>query len=261
MREVSYLAANDVREVTLLGQTVEAYGHDLDDTPDLGDLMRDLSAIERLARIRFLTSYPRDMTARILQAVAELPKVMECFSLPVQAGSDAVLDSMRRGYTKAEYLAKVAEVRALMPDAGITTDVIVGYPGETEADFEETLELLEDLRFDKVHTAAYSPRPGTIAYRKMPDDIPAEVKSERLQAVNALEERLSREINATLLGTIQTVLVEGVNKRDQPYGRTRTGKLTHLDAPARTGTLVDVRIDHAGPFALRGSAVDALAVV
>ena len=186
---------------------------------------------------------------------------MECFSLPVQAGSDAVLDSMRRGYTKAEYLAKVAEVRALMPDAGITTDVIVGYPGETEADFEETLELLEDLRFDKVHTAAYSPRPGTIAYRKMPDDIPAEVKSERLQAVNALEERLSREINATLLGTIQTVLVEGVNKRDQPYGRTRTGKLTHLDAPARTGTLVDVRIDHAGPFALRGAAVDALAVV
>ena len=189
VREVAYLAANDVREVTLLGQTVEAYGHDLDDKPDLGDLMRELSAIERLARIRFLTSYPRDMTARILEAVAGLPKVMECFSLPVQAGSDAVLDSMRRGYTKAEYLAKVAEVRALMPDAGITTDVIVGYPGETEADFEETLELLRDLRFDKVHTAAYSPRPGTIAFRKMPDDIPAEVKSERLQRVNAVEEQ------------------------------------------------------------------------
>ncbi len=261
VREVAYLAANDVREVTLLGQTVEAYGHDLDGAPDLGDLMRELSAIERIARIRFLTSYPKDMTPRILAAVAELPKVMECFSLPVQAGSDAVLDSMRRGYTKAEYLEKLAEVRGLMPDAGITTDVIVGYPGETEADFEETIELLEDLRFDKVHSAAYSPRPGTIAHRKLPDDVPAEVKSERLQRVNAIEERISREINESLLGTTQTILIEGVSKKGQHYGRTRTGKLVHLDAPARTGALVDVHIDHAGPFALRGSAVDALAVV
>ena len=261
VREVAYLATNDVREVTLLGQTVEAYGHDLADQPDLGDLMRELSAIERLARIRFLTSYPKDMTPRILEAVAELPKVMECFSLPVQSGSDAVLESMRRGYTKAEYLEKVAEVRALMPDAGITTDVIVGYPGETEADFEETLELVEDLRFDKVHTAAYSPRPGTLAYRKMPDDVPPDVKAERLQRLNAAEERISHEINATLLGTTQAILIEGVSKKRQHYGRTRTGKLVHLDAPARTGALVDVHIDHAGPFALRGSAVDALAVV
>ena len=261
VREVAYLAANDVREVTLLGQTVEAYGHDLDGAPDLGDLMRELSAIERLARIRFLTSYPKDMTPRILEAVAELPKVMECFSLPVQAGSDAVLESMRRGYTKAEYLEKLADVRALMPGAGITTDVIVGYPGETEADFQETLDLLEDLRFDKVHSAAYSPRPGTIAWRKLSDDVPAEVKAERLQRVNALEERISSEINESLVGTTQTILVEGVSKKGQHYGRTRTGKLVHLDAPARPGALVDVRIDHAGPFALRGQAVDALAVV
>src|SRR6185295_9787170 len=134
--------------VTLLGQTVEAYGHDLAAQPDLGDLMRELSAIERLQRIRFLTSYPRDMTHRILEAVAELPKVMECFSLPVQSGSDAVLESMRRGYTRDEYVAKVREVRDLMPAAGITTDVIVGYPGEREADFEATCELLEALRFD-----------------------------------------------------------------------------------------------------------------
>ncbi len=261
VREVAYLAANDVREVTLLGQTVEAYGHDLGDTPDLGDLMRELSAIERLDRIRFLTSYPKDMTPRILEAVAELPKVMECFSLPVQSGSDAVLQSMRRGYTKAEYLDKVAEVRALMPDAGITTDVIVGHPGETGADFEETLALVEDLRFDKVHTAAYSPRPGTFAYRNLPDDVPAEIKSERLQRLNAVEERISLEINESLLGTTPEILVEGTSKKGQPYGRTRTGKLVHLDAPARTGALVDVHIDHAGPFALRGTAVDALAVV
>ena len=260
VREAAYLTANGVREVTLLGQTVEAYGHDLEDAPDLGDLMRELSTLEPLERIRFLTSYPKDMTPRILEAVAELPKVMECFSLPVQSGSDAVLESMRRGYTLAEYLAKVAEVRALMPDAGITTDIIVGYPGETEADFAKTLAVLEALRFDKVHVAAYSTRPGTIAHRTMDDDVPAAVKSERLQRLQTVQDRISQEINATYLGSEQTILVEGVRK-GQPFGRTRTGKLVHLDEPARVGALVDVRIEHAGPFALRGVAVDAVGVV
>jgi tRNA-2-methylthio-N6-dimethylallyladenosine synthase len=257
VREVACLVANGVREVTLLGQTVEAYGHDLPGQPDLGDLMRELSGLERLQRIRFLTSYPRDMTHRILEAVAELPKVMECFSLPVQAGSDSVLGSMRRGYTQAEYVAKVAEVRELMPAAGITTDVIVGYPGETEADFEQTCELLEELRFDKVHVAAYSPRPGTIAWRKMEDDVPAAVKSERLHRVEEIEERISREINETYVGTVQPVLVEGV-RDGKPFGRTRTGKLVHIESPARTGSMVDVRIEHAGPFSLRGVLEDAL---
>lgn len=257
VREVAYLAANGVREVTLLGQTVEAYGHDLAEQPDLGDLMRELSAIERLERIRFLTSYPKDMTHRILEAIAELPKVMECFSLPVQAGSDRVLESMRRGYTRAEYLEKIAEVRALMPNAGITTDVIVGYPGETEADFEETVSLLEEVRFDKVHVAAYSPRPGTIAYRKMEDDVPAATKAEWLHRVEAIENRISREINETYVGTVQEILVEGI-RGEQPFGRTRTGKLVHLDAVARIGSMVDVRIEHAGPFSLRGTPVDAL---
>ena len=260
VREAAYLTANGVREVTLLGQTVEAYGHDLADAPDLGDLMRELSTLERLERIRFLTSYPKDMTPRILEAVAELPKVMECFSLPVQSGSDAVLESMRRGYTLDEYLAKVAEVRALMPDAGITTDIIVGYPAETEADFAKTLAILEALRFDKVHVAAYSTRPGTIAHRTMDDDVPAEVKSERLQRLQTVEDRISQEINATYLGSEQTILVEGVRK-GQPFGRTRTGKLVHLDEPARVGALVDVSIEHAGPFALRGTVVDAVGVV
>ncbi len=257
VREVAYLTAHGVREVTLLGQTVEAYGHDLPEAPDLGDLMRELSALERLARIRFLTSYPRDMTHRILEAVAELPKVMECFSLPVQAASDAVLDSMRRGYTKAEYLAKLAEVRGLMPLAGITTDIIVGYPGETDADFEETCEMLESVRFDKVHVAAYSPRPGTIAYRKMEDDVPTDEKARRLHRVEEIEARISQEINAAYTGTIQEILVEGV-RGEQHFGRTRTGKLVHLDTPARIGSLVDVRIDHAGPFSLRGVVEDAV---
>ncbi|MGK2964973.1 MAG: tRNA (N6-isopentenyl adenosine(37)-C2)-methylthiotransferase MiaB [Tepidiformaceae bacterium] len=257
VREVAYLAANGVREVTLLGQTVEAYGHDLAEQPDLGDLMRALSAIERLERIRFLTSYPKDMTHRILEAVADLPKVMECFSLPFQAGSDAVLDSMRRGYTRAEYVAKVTEVRELMPAAGITTDVIVGYPGETEADFEATCDLLETLRFDKVHVAAYSPRPGTIAFRKMEDDVPADVKSARLHRIEEIEHRISQQINNGYAGTVQAVLVEGA-RDGQPFGRTRTGKLVHIDAPARVGSMVDVRVEHAGPFSLRGMPEDAL---
>lgn len=260
VREVEFLASHGVREVTLLGQTVEAYGHDLPDQPDLGDLMRAVSEVEGIARIRFLTSYPKDMTRRILEAVAELPKVMECFSLPVQSGSDRILESMRRGYTRAEYLAKIRELRELMPEAGITTDVIVGYPGETEEDFQQTLELLEEVRFDKVHVAAYSPRPGTIAWRKLPDDVPADVKAERLHRVEELEARISLELNERYVGTVQEILVEGV-RGGQPFGRTRTGKLVHLDAPARVGDLVDVRIEHAGPFALRGVPVDALALV
>ena len=260
VREVAYLTVHGVREVTLLGQTVEAYGHDLASQPDLGDLMRELSALPRLERIRFLTSYPKDMTPRILEAVAELPKVMECFSLPVQAGSDAVLESMRRGYTKDEYRAKIAEVRALIPAAGITTDIIVGYPGETEADFSQTLDILEELRFDKVHVAAYSPRPGTIAFRTMPDDIAAAEKAERLHRVEELEHRISQEINAGYVGSTQAVLIEGA-RNDQPFGRTRTGKLVHLDSPAQIGALIDVRIDHAGPFSLRGAPVDGLVLV
>ena len=260
VQETAYLVINGAREVTLLGQTVEAYGHDLDETPDLGDLMRALSAIERLDRIRFLTSYPRDMTPRILGAISQSSKVMECFSLPVQSGSDDVLASMRRGYTKAEYVAKVEEVRTVMPKASITTDVIVGYPGETEADFNETIDLLENLRFDKVHVAAYSTRPGTIADRIMEDDVRPELKSERLQRVQAVERRISQEINTTYLGTVQPILVEGVRK-GQAFGRTRTGKLVHLDELAQVGTLVDVRIEHAGPFALRGVAVDGVRIV
>ncbi|MCA9825824.1 MAG: tRNA (N6-isopentenyl adenosine(37)-C2)-methylthiotransferase MiaB, partial [Dehalococcoidia bacterium] len=241
VRECAYLAAQGVREVTLLGQTVEAYGHDLPEQPDLGDLMRELQALEGIARIRFLTSYPRDMTGRILEAVAGLPRVMESFSLPVQSGSDAVLESMRRGYSRQEFVDKIAEVRTLMPAAGITTDVIVGYPGESDADFQQSFDLLEELRFDKVHVAAYSPRPGTIAWRTMEDDIPAETKAERLHRVEELESRISQEINNSYLGSVQPVLIEGI-KGDQPFGRTETGKLVHLESPARVGSIVDVSI-------------------
>jgi len=251
--EVATLVRSGVREVTLLGQTVEAYGHDLPERPDLGDLMRRIHDLPGLERIRFLTSYPRDMTERIMETVAELPKVCESFSLPVQSGDDVVLQRMRRGYTVDEYRAKVARVRELMPEASITTDVIVGFPGESEAEFEGTYRLLEELRFDKVHVAAYSPRPGTIAWRRMEDDVPAAEKKRRLQAVETLQERIATEINAHLLGSVQRVLVE--ESRDgRLTGRSRTNKLVHWDGDAPLGTPVDVRITSTSPWSLQGVA-------
>ncbi len=250
--EVRALAARGVREVTLLGQTIEAYGHDLHERPDLADLMAELSAIAGIDRIRFLTSYPKDMTDRIIEGVARLPKVCEFFSVPVQSGDDEVLASMRRGYTTAEFRDRIANIRAEMPEAGITTDVIVGYPGETEAQFRNTYDLLAELRFDKVHVAAYSPRPGTIAWRKLADDVPAEAKHERLQAVEALQEGIARAINERLVGRTLPVLVE-TSSGDKLSGRTRTGKLVHSSGAADPGDSVDVRIERATAWSLKGA--------
>jgi len=252
VHEIGNHVHDGIREVTLLGQTVEAYGHDLADRPDLGDLMRAVHHLPGLERIRFLTSYPRDMTDRIIEAVSELPKVCECFSLPVQAGHDGVLDAMHRGYTLAEYRQTVARVRRLMPQAGITTDVIVGFPGETDNQFDATCTLLEELRFDKVHVAAYSPRPGTIAYRRLEDDVSEAVKKARLQRVEAIQTRIATEINAQLLGSTVEVLVEGEDK-GRPHGRTRTGKIVHIDGDAAAGDLVEVRVEKTSPWSLQGT--------
>jgi tRNA-2-methylthio-N6-dimethylallyladenosine synthase len=287
--EVEHLVARGVREVTLLGQTVDAYGHDLPDRqaglpatraglpdrPDLGDLLRDLHEIDGLYRLRFLTSYPRDMTERILRAVAGLPKVCQHFSLPVQSGDDGVLERMRRAYTVADYRQKLSLLRQLMPEAAVSTDVIVGFCGETEAEFRRTYDLLADLRFDKVHVAAYSPRPGTIAWRRLPDDVPREVKRERLRAVEELQARIAGEINSALLGRTVEVLVEEEKgrklsgparppggparpppKADPPpaelAGRTRSGKLVHFSGGASPGDLVRVVVEKTSPWSLQG---------
>ncbi|MSQ61688.1 MAG: tRNA (N6-isopentenyl adenosine(37)-C2)-methylthiotransferase MiaB [Dehalococcoidia bacterium] len=250
--EVRVLASRGVREVTLLGQTVEAYGHDLPERPDLGDLMAELSAIDGIERIRFLTSYPKDMTDRIIASVAALPKVCEYFSVPVQSGDDAVLTSMRRGYTVSEFRDRIARIRLEMPEAGITTDVIVGYPGETDAQFRNSLGLLEELRFDKVHVAMYSPRPGTIAWRTMEDDVPAEVKHARLQAVEALEQGIAASINDALVGRTLPVLVESVGDEGTRTGRTRSGKLVHFTSAAALGDTPEVRIEKASAWSLKG---------
>ena len=180
----------------------------------------------------------------------------ENFNIPVQAGDDAVLERMRRGYTLAEYIEKFDLVRARMPDAAMVTDVIVGFCGETDIEFQHTYDLLARLRFDKVHAAAYSPRPGTIAHRKLVDDVPPEVKQERLRAIEQLEARVSFEINQKFLDTTQEVLVES-RREGRWTGRNRPGKLVHFEGDAAAGTVVDVRIEHATAWSLQGTALPA----
>jgi tRNA-2-methylthio-N6-dimethylallyladenosine synthase len=172
----------------------------------------------------------------------------------VQSGDDAVLVRMRRGYTVAEYRAKVERVRELMPGAGITTDLIVGFPDETEAEFESSYRLLEELRFDKVHVAAYSPRPGTLAWRRMPDDVPDEEKKRRLQAVEQLQASIATEINAALLDTVQPVLVEAATD-GRLTGRTASNKLVHWDGGLLPGAMARVHITKTSPWSLQGVAV------
>jgi tRNA-2-methylthio-N6-dimethylallyladenosine synthase len=257
--EVGHYCARGVKEVTLLGQTVEAYGHDLPERPDLGDLMRAIHETPGLERIRFLTSYPRDMTPRIIDAVRHLPKVCENFNIPVQSGDDAVLGRMRRGYTLDEYLEKFELVKSRIPDAAMVTDIIVGFCGETDAEFANTYRLLDRLRFDKVHVAAYSPRPGTVAHRKLADDVPDDVKQKRLQAIEQLEARVSFEINQRFLDTEQDVLVE--NRREGRWsGRNRLGKLIHFEGDAEVGRIVRVHVDRATAWSLQGTALPARTV-
>ena len=253
VREVELLAQRGVREVTLLGQTVDAYGHDLPDRPDLADLLEAVHPIEGLERIRFLTSHPRFMSDRIIQAVADSPKVCEHFNLPFQAGDDEVLLNMRRSYTRDDYLRLVDRIRAAIPDVSMSTDVIVGFPGETDEQFQATLDIIRDVRFDKVHTAAYSTRPGTIAARRMEDNVPDHEKKARLQAIEELQEGIVSEINAGLLGRTVEALVDGHNK-GQWQGRTRSDKLVFFPHEADLlGELAQVRISKTGPWSLQGA--------
>jgi tRNA-2-methylthio-N6-dimethylallyladenosine synthase len=263
--EVQGLVAQGVKEVTLLGQIVDRYGYDGDGpagrnlerrqpSTDLADLLSSLNEITGLARIRFLTSHPNYMSERILDAVRDLPKVCEHIEVPVQAGHDDVLARMRRGYTVEDYRRLVARIREKVPQASIATDVIVGFPGETEAQFWATYDLLAELRLDVVHVAMYSPRPGTVSARYMEDDVPADEKRRRLHAINELQARIVGEINRGFLGQKVEVLVEGKD-RHRWWGRTRTNKLVFFEAPGDwLGKLVDVRITWAGPWSMIGEA-------
>ena len=253
--EVLLLARRGVKEVTLLGQNVDSYGHDLPGSPDLGDLLSEINGVDGLERIRFLTSHPNDMSDHIIDSVAALDKVCEHINLPFQAGDDEVLHRMRRGYTNDDYRRLIEKIRARVPNVSLSTDVIVGFSGETEEQFEQTVELIRDVGFDKVHAAAYSTRPGTIAGRKMEDDVPFEEKKARLKTIEELQETILTQRNASLDGETVQVLVED-RKRGKWYGRNRNDKLVYFEDDAdRKGEMLQIRVERTGPWSLQGTLV------
>ena len=251
--EVRELVKRGSKEVTLLGQNVDSYGHDLPDKPDLADLLKELNTIDGLVRIRFLTNHPKDMSDKLIDAIASLDKVCEQVSLPVQSGSDDILKLMKRGYNATQYRQLVKKIRDTIPGVALSTDIIVGFPSETDFQFQETVRLLSELRFDAVHVAAYSPRPGTTASRELEDDIPPAVKKERLNTIEQLQGKIAAEINEHLLGETVDILVES-RVKGKWQGRTRTGKLVFFsDSREYTGQLVKIRIEKTSPWSLQGT--------
>ncbi|MBX3084817.1 MAG: tRNA (N6-isopentenyl adenosine(37)-C2)-methylthiotransferase MiaB [Anaerolineae bacterium] len=254
--EVRSLARQGVREVTLLGQIVDRYGKDIPDGPDLGDLLRivhDEGVKEGIQRIRFLTSHPNWMTDKILDTVAELPHLMPQIEVPAQAGDDEVLRRMKRGYTQEQYRQLIERIRARVPDVAIHTDIIVGFPGETEPQFEQTLTMLKDLKLDKVHLAKYSPRPQTVSARTMPDDVSDEEKERRFREIDRAQAEINAEINARRLGTQTPVLVEEL-QGGKWRGRTPQNKIVFFEDASRDrrGEVVDVEIIWTGPWSMQG---------
>jgi tRNA-2-methylthio-N6-dimethylallyladenosine synthase len=257
LAEVEELAARGYTEITLLGQNVNSYGKDLGGGYDFADLLRDLDRVPGIRWIRYMTSHPRDFSRKLVDAVAASEKVCEHFHLPVQSGSDRVLRWMNRGYTRAAYLDLVRAIRAAIPRAVITTDIIVGFPRESEADFAETLSLVEEVGYDNAFTFMYSPRDGTPAAR-WADPVPQGVKQERLQRLNDLQYAISKRKNEAMLGGTYEVLVEGPSKKDPGVytARTRGNKLVHV--PGRKGlenTYAQARIRAAHTWTLDGELV------
>ena len=250
-QEVRSLVADGVVEVTLLGQNVNSYGRDLDGTPLFAKLLRELDTIEGLERVRFTSPHPKDFRADTVEAMAECRSVCEHIHLPVQAGSDRVLKRMKRAYTRRRYLEKLEMVRAAIPDVAVTTDIIVGFPGETEEDFSETLSLVEEARYDQAFTFQYSPRPMTEA-AELPGHLPKEVVQERFERLLALQDSISAERNRAMVGRTEELLVEGPSKKDPSRltGRTRNNKLVHFvsDGSAagsfRTARVTSSRVHH-----------------
>ena len=251
--ETEMLVNRGVKEVTLLGQNVDSYGHDLTGHINLSDLLEAVNEVSGLERIRFLTSHPNDMQDSIIEAVNGLEKVCENINLPFQAGDNEILRTMRRGYTNEEYRRLIDKIRHKVSNVSISTDLIVGFCGETDEQFLNTLNMVKDIKFDKVHSAAYSNREGTIASRKMVDDIREEVKKERLQIINDTQEEIVTVINSGLKEKMQEVLVEG-RKKGKWFGRNRNDKLVFFtNDDMRAGQVVDVKITETSPWYLEGS--------
>jgi len=260
VREVEELSHAGVREVTLLGQNVNSYGRDLGAgqwRPQFADLLRAIDAVEGIDRIRFTSPHPKDLRDDTIAAMAGCAAVCEQLHLPLQAGSDRTLSRMHRGYTAERYLARLAAARAAIPDLAVTTDLIVGFPGETDADFERTLEVVDAAGFDAAYTFVFSPRPGTPAAEMGDAAVPGEVSAARMARLTELVERHALARNQARIGRLEEVLVEGPSKKDSDRrsGRTRQGKLVHFDAApedAPAGALVEVRITAAAPHWLAG---------
>jgi len=254
-REARSLAAQGVKEITLLGQIVDRYGKDQPAYPTLARLLRELSGIEGIERLRFLTSHPNWMTDELLECVAELPKVMPHIEVPNQSGDDDVLQAMKRGYTAEDYRRLVQKIRDRIPGVSIATDIIVGFPGETEAQFQNTYDLLAELKLDVVHLARYSPRAGTLSARSLEDNVPEAEKWRRFRALELLQEAIVREIHATYLHTTVEVLFEDkVKKRWR--GRTPTNKLVFVETETNLrGMVLPVKIIRTGPWSMLGELV------
>ncbi len=258
LREAEGLIRNGCREITLLGQNVNSYGKDLGGETDFSALLRSIDAIEGDFRVRFMTSHPKDASEKLLAAMAECRHVSPHLHLPFQSGSDAVLKRMNRSYTRERYLDLVASARETVPGLALSSDVIVGFPGESEADFEDTLSLLSSVRFDSVFSFLFSPRVGTPAAR-MEDQVDPSVSSARLDRLMALQNDISLSINQACVGTVREVLVSSAGKPGENVftGRDPQNKLVHFSSPApaeeRIGRFVKVKIERAEPYALIGT--------
>ncbi len=255
--DVRMMTARGAKEITLLGQIIDHYGRDLPVKSHLAELMEAVHEVEGLERLRFMTSHPRDMDERLIEAIARLPKAVETVHLPVQAGDDVVLKRMRRQYTVERYLRLVEKIREIIPGVAVTTDIIVGFCGETEEQFQSTLALMDVVQFDVIHAACYSPRHGTVS-ASWDDDVPQEEKEERRRRLDAQQEETQRSINASLQDAVVEVLVEDSqsHRQDVPQwrGRTRTNKLVFIpreDDDLR-GQTVAARIIKTSPWALQG---------
>jgi tRNA-2-methylthio-N6-dimethylallyladenosine synthase len=255
LRQVDLVVAEGAREVTFLGQTVNSWHHG---AHRFADLLDAASRVPGLARVRFTSPHPSHFDEDQFRLIAERPSLCPQIHLPVQSGSDRVLEAMKRGYTRAGYLGIVERLRRLVPEVGLTTDIITGFPGESGEDFEATLSLLEEVRFDSAFMFAYSPRSGTYAWSRQPDDVPDALKRERLERVIALQESISLERYRAMEGREVEVLVEGPSRRSSEHamGRTPDGKTVILAAPATAGSLVTARIARANSHTLLAEGVE-----
>jgi tRNA-2-methylthio-N6-dimethylallyladenosine synthase len=255
LAEVHRLAGTGVREVTLLGQNVNSWGRDLlpDVRTEFGELLRACDAVDGIERIRFTSPHPKDFRGPVIAAIADCAAVCEQVHLPLQSGSSRILKGMRRTYSRERYLELAGRLRAAIPDLALGTDIIVGFPGETEDDFSETLEVVEQVGYDSAFTFVYSPRAGTEA-AALPGQVPHELKIERMERLVALTQRSARQRNEARVGLVEEVLVEGPSRTDPSVmrGRTRRNTTVNFTGDAQAGELVDVAIEAATSTTLRG---------